>query len=214
MLQVCEQLDVPLSVVPLTQQYWDRVVSHCVNEIRQGRTPNPDVLCNSRVKFGAFYEYLDTLSDRFDRVASGHYARVRRSPNATESSSLHSDGEGKGGAVSKRRDDGVEMVLTPDSLKDQTYFLAHLSQEQLNKVMFPLGVFTKAEVRQLADRAELATKARKDSQGICFLGKVKFNEFVKVLFYLCELFTDSICSLQALCAALLLTKVTSQPCEG
>jgi tRNA-specific 2-thiouridylase len=78
-MQVCDSLGVPLEVVPLTDAYWDKVVSESVSEIRAGRTPNPDMLCNSRVKFGAFYEYLQQHSSSFDRVASGHYARVVRS---------------------------------------------------------------------------------------------------------------------------------------
>ena len=160
---VCDSLHVPLEVVPLTQAYWDKVVSHSVKEIREGRTPNPDMLCNSRVKFGAFYEYLDQKHEvKFDRVASGHYARVVREPHPSASSHP-----------------SVRLAMTPDAIKDQTYFLAHLSPRQLSKTMFPLGPLTKPEVRQLASLADLANKERKDSQGICFLGKVKFSEFVK-----------------------------------
>lgn len=184
-LQVCDQLDVPLSMVPLTNQYWERVVSHCVDEIRNGRTPNPDVLCNSRVKFGAFFEYLKTHGAEFDRIASGHYARVDRIqsrkdiPTSNEDASersLHSQDNAS-------MQPEVFLSLTPDTIKDQTYFLANLSQKQLQTVLFPLGSLTKAEVRDLAQRAQLPTMQRKDSQGICFLGKVKFNEFIKVLCY-------------------------------
>ena len=150
--KVCAALGVPLKTVPLTNEYWDRVVEHSIGEVRAGRTPNPDMLCNSRVKFGAFYEYLEANhADEFDRVASGHYASLR---------------------------DGM-LALTPDVVKDQTYFLANLKQEQLRKAMFPLGGFDKPTVRALADLADLPTKGRKDSQGICFLGKVKFDEFIK-----------------------------------
>ena len=150
--KVCAALGVPLETVPLTDEYWDRVVQHSIGEVRAGRTPNPDMLCNSRVKFGAFYEYLEANhADEFDRVASGHYASLR---------------------------DGL-LALTPDVVKDQTYFLANLKPEQLRKAMFPLGGFDKPTVRALADLADLPTKGRKDSQGICFLGKVKFDEFIK-----------------------------------
>lgn len=176
-MQVCDQLDVPLSMVPLTNQYWDRVVSHCVNEIRNGRTPNPDVLCNSRVKFGAFFEYLNDHDAEFDRVASGHYARIEREHSHEGSPSQVAKWMGQGEVSSS----GVSLCLTPDSVKDQTYFLANLSQRQLQTVLFPLGDLTKAEVRELAQMANLPTMKRKDSQGICFLGKVKFNEFIKVL---------------------------------
>jgi tRNA-5-taurinomethyluridine 2-sulfurtransferase len=198
-MQVCAQLGVPLTTVPLTKQYWDRVVSFCVKEIHSGRTPNPDVLCNSRVKFGAFFEYLRTHPAQFDRVASGHYARVDSEPN------LHADSlsdavttdlggyslsgthqpdscRGSADAQFQQQRCKVRLRLTPDSWKDQTYFLANLSQQQLQSVLFPLGHLTKKKVRELAAAAHLPTMARKDSQGICFLGKVKFNEFIKVPF--------------------------------
>jgi len=155
---VCDALNVPLKTVHLSSEYWDRVVDHSIAEVKAGRTPNPDMLCNSRVKFGAFYEYLDReYGDEFDRIASGHYARVQRGDNY----------------------DDTKMVLTPDAVKDQTYFLANLKPEQLHKAMFPLGCFTKPQVRELAMYANLPNTSRKDSQGICFLGKVKFDEFIR-----------------------------------
>lgn len=155
---VCAQLHVPLQVIPLTEEYWDRVVSHCINEVKAGRTPNPDVLCNSRVKFGAFLDHLEAVAaGQWDRIASGHYARIERDAP---------DGESR-------------LALTPDPIKDQTYFLAHLTPKQLSKTLFPLGNLTKMQVRELAAAAALPNQARKDSQGICFLGKVRFSEFIK-----------------------------------
>lgn len=157
--QVCKDAGVELHVVPLTDEYWDRVVAHSIAEIKAGRTPNPDILCNSRVKFGAFYEYLASHQDhKFDRIASGHYARIIRGDDP---------------------DEPVRLALAPDAVKDQTYFLAHLTQAQLSRVMFPLGSLNKVEVRALAKAAGLPNQARQDSQGICFLGKVKFSEFVE-----------------------------------
>lgn len=151
--EVCEQAKVPLQVLSLQQEYWDRVVSYAIDEVKAGRTPNPDVLCNKRVKFGAF---LELLPPGFDKVATGHYARV-----------IHNE-------------DGTAVLCqTPDAIKDQTYFLAHLSQDQLKQVLFPLGEYTKAEVRALAQSYDLPNKDRKDSQGICFLGKLKFSDFIK-----------------------------------
>ena len=154
----CDRLGVPLKVVPLSEQYWDRVVAHCISEVRSGRTPNPDVLCNSRVKFGAFLEHLENgeTAGNWDKVASGHYARIAKT----------ADGEPR-------------LALTPDAIKDQTYFLAHLSPFQLSKTLFPLGALTKPQVRALAVAAALPNQDRKDSQGICFLGKVRFSEFIK-----------------------------------
>lgn len=149
---VCEQAGVPLEVVPLQKEYWDHVVSYTITQIKAGRTPNPDVFCNSLIKFGFFLERLDA---RFDKVASGHYARVEQ--------------EG----------DRYLLKITPDPIKDQTYFLSYLTQEQLSRVLFPLGHLTKVQVREEARRFDLPNKDRKDSQGICFLGKVKFSEFVR-----------------------------------
>lgn len=150
---VCKQLSVPLEVISLQKEYWENVVTHTVAEIKAGRTPNPDILCNQRIKFGVFY---DKIPRTFDAVATGHYARVERNADGT-----------------------VELHTTPDAIKDQTYFLSHLSQTQLARALFPLGEVTKADVRALAQQYNLPTKDRKDSQGICFLGKLKFSEFIK-----------------------------------
>lgn len=154
---VCARVGVELETVPLTDAYWNLVVSDSVEEIRRGRTPNPDVLCNSRVKFGAFREWLAKAHPgEFDRVASGHYAAVERDAVTGEAS----------------------LVMSGDAFKDQTYFLANLTQEQLRAVSFPVGGMPKADIRSLATSAELPNAGRKDSQGICFLGKVKFSEFI------------------------------------
>ncbi|XP_028553287.1 uncharacterized protein LOC110104299 [Dendrobium catenatum] len=154
---VCDQVDVPLEVVHLSDEYWRNVVSHIIEEYHVGRTPNPDVLCNTRIKFGAFLEAIENMG--FDYIASGHYAYVNHS-----SCSAHS-----GSSV---------LALSKDMLKDQTYFLSHLSQFQLRRLLFPLGCLSKDEVRYLATQMDLPNNERKDSQGICFLGKVKFSEFV------------------------------------
>ena len=159
--EVCDVLDVPLQVVPLTNQYWDLVVSHSIGEIANGRTPNPDMLCNSRVKFGAFREYLhETYPGVFDRIASGHYAAMDRADNEADA------------------EKPVKLVMSGDAHKDQTYFLAHLSQTQLAQLSFPIGGLPKSQIREIAAAAGLPNAGRKDSQGICFLGKVKFSEFV------------------------------------
>ena len=148
---VCKQAGVPLEVISLQKEYWDEVVAHTIAEIKAGGTPNPDILCNQRIKFGAFYNKIDAS---FSQVATGHYARVERHNGVA---TLHT---------------------TPDTIKDQTYFLSHLSQAQLSRALFPLGDLTKADVRALAAGFDLPNKERKDSQGICFLGKLKFSEFI------------------------------------
>ncbi|XP_059431346.1 uncharacterized protein LOC132164799 [Corylus avellana] len=154
---VCNQVDVPLEVVHLTDEYWKNVVSYIIEEYRCGRTPNPDVLCNTRIKFGAFMDAISSME--FDYVASGHYANI-----------VHSSVE--------QMDNPSVLELSKDTVKDQTYFLSHLSQAQLKRLIFPLGSIPKDEVRKLATKFDLPNKERKDSQGICFLGKIKFSEFV------------------------------------
>ena len=150
--KVCQQLSVPLEVVSMQQAYWSKVVSYTIAEVKSGRTPNPDVLCNQQVKFGAFYDYI---SDDYDYIATGHYAQVEH---------------GKDFSILKK---------APDLIKDQTYFLCQLSQQQLRRVLFPIGHLEKHEVRQLAQKFDLPNKDRKDSQGICFLGKFKFADFLR-----------------------------------
>ncbi len=149
---VCNQARVPLEVLSLQNEYWDTVVSYTISEIKDGRTPNPDIFCNSLVKFGQFYEKID---NSFEKVASGHYARVEKH-------------------------NGLYLLKrSPDAVKDQTYFLAYLNQSQLSRALFPIGKYNKSQIRKLAEDFNLPNKNRKDSQGICFLGQVKFTEFIK-----------------------------------
>jgi len=150
--EVCDKLQVPLEVISLQTAYWDRVVDHTIAELKKGHTPSPDILCNQRVKFGAF---LDLIGYDFDLIGSGHYARV------------------------VEQDQRHWLLRGVDPVKDQTYFLSQLSQQQLARCCFPVGDYQKAEVRALAQKFALANRDRKDSQGICFLGKIKYNDFVK-----------------------------------
>ncbi|XP_062029588.1 uncharacterized protein LOC133745518 [Rosa rugosa] len=154
---VCNQVDVPLEVVHLTDEYWKNVVSYIIEEYRCGRTPNPDVLCNTRIKFGVFMDAIGSME--FDYVASGHYAKVVH-PSADQ------------------MDKDSTLELSEDMVKDQTYFLSHLSQDQLKRLIFPLGCLSKDKVRKLATKFDLPNKERKDSQGICFLGKIRFSDFI------------------------------------
>jgi len=150
--QVCEQLEVPLEVISLQKEYQEQVVSDTIAQVKAGRTPNPDILCNQRIKFGLF---LDKIDSGFIKIASGHYAQI------------------------SENDGLVQLLQSPDSIKDQTYFLSHLSQQQLQRVMFPIGHLQKHELRALAHEFDLPNKDRKDSQGICFLGKFKFRDFIR-----------------------------------
>jgi tRNA-specific 2-thiouridylase len=128
------------------------VVRYAIEELSAGRTPSPDVLCNQRIKFGAF---LDEIGSDFERVASGHYARI------------------------ERRDGMVVLKRGVDPVKDQTYFLSHLSCHQLARAEFPVGGLAKSEVRAFAKKLGLPNRDRPDSQGICFLGKIKYRDFVR-----------------------------------
>ena len=149
---VCKQSNIPLEVIPLQTEYWDNVVSYTITEIKEGRTPNPDIFCNSLIKFGEFYDKIDPS---FEKVASGHYAKVEMI-------------------------NGKYLLKTsPDPVKDQTYFLAYLTQHQLSRALFPIGNYKKLEIRKFAEEYKLPTMARRDSQGICFLGQIKFKEFIK-----------------------------------
>src|SRR5699024_5158245 len=148
---VADQIGIPYYSVNFEKEYWDRVFEYFLAEYRAGRTPNPDVMCNKEIKFNAFLDYAMKLGA--DYVATGHYARVTH------------DGE-------------VQMLRGVDDNKDQTYFLNQLTKEQLEKTLFPLGHLEKSEVRKLAHKYDLATKDKKDSTGICFIGERDFKEFL------------------------------------
>ena len=149
---VCEQAGVPLEIIPLQTEYQERVVAHVLAELKHGRTPSPDILCNQWIKFGLFFDKIDP---GFKRIVSGHYAQV------------------------EARDGKFLLKRSPDAVKDQTYFLSRLNQQQLSRLWFPIGHLTKKQVRHMAQTLDLPNRARKDSQGICFLGKIKYPEFVR-----------------------------------
>lgn len=150
--RVCDQVGIPYYTVNFEREYWDRVFLYFLDEYKNGRTPNPDVMCNKEIKFKAFLE--KALHLEADYLATGHYAQVGQ----------------QGDEFTLRR--GV------DGNKDQSYFLYTLGQEQLSKILFPIGHLTKAEVRQRALEANLATAKKKDSTGICFIGEKNFKEFL------------------------------------
>ena len=149
---VAEQLDIPLHTVNFSSEYWDRVFSYFLEEYRAGRTPNPDILCNSEIKFKAFLDYALELGADF--IATGHYARVHH----------HS-------AYS-------ELLQAEDEDKDQTYFLYRLNQYQLSHSLFPLGDLKKSQVRDIARQAGFVNHKKKDSTGICFIGERRFKDFL------------------------------------
>ena len=138
--------------VNLHKEYWDNVVSYTIESVRKGLTPNPDVMCNKLIKFGAFEE---RRGKDYDRIATGHYA------------------------TTDVVDGTVFLTTAKDPIKDQTDFLSQLEYSQIRKLMFPVGGLMKSEVREIAHAAHLPSADRKDSQGICFLGKIDYNEFIK-----------------------------------
>ena len=139
-------------VIDLHKEYWERVVKYTIESVRQGLTPNPDMMCNKLIKFGVFEE---RVGHQYDYIATGHYA-------------------------STARVDGKTFLATaPDPVKDQTDFLAQINFKQISKLLFPLGCLTKQQVRMVAEEAGLANAHRKDSQGICFLGKINYNDFIE-----------------------------------
>ena len=150
--RVANQLGIPYYGVNFEKEYWDKVFTYFLDEYKQGRTPNPDVMCNKEIKFKAFMEHALALGA--DYVATGHYAQINR------------------------EDGRVQMLRGADSNKDQTYFLNQLTSDVLEKVMFPLGHLPKPEVRKIAAEYKLATANKKDSTGICFIGERNFKEFL------------------------------------
>lgn len=156
-LLVAEKLGIPFQTVDLSEQYKERIVDYMFNEYEQGRTPNPDVLCNREIKFDVFMKIA--LSLGADYVATGHYCRK--------------------GTVEKDGNEVYQLLAGKDGNKDQSYFLCQLSQEQLSKALFPIGELTKPEVREIAAKLDLITAEKKDSQGLCFIGKVRLPEFLQ-----------------------------------
>ena len=154
---VADKLGIPFQVVDLSEQYKERIVDYMFNEYEKGRTPNPDVLCNREIKFDVFMDIAMNLGA--DYVATGHYCRK-------------GEEEIEGQMVYK-------LLAGKDVNKDQSYFLCQLSQEQLTKALFPIGELTKPEVREIAKKADLITADKKDSQGLCFIGKVRLPEFLQ-----------------------------------
>lgn len=149
---VAKRYGCSLSVVDCHKEYWDKVTKYTMDKVKAGLTPNPDVMCNRLIKFGAFN---DKAGRGYDLIATGHYAQTET-------------------------EDGLKWLCTsPDPVKDQTDFLAQIYDWQLRKALFPIGRYTKDEVRMIAEREHLINANRKDSQGICFLGKVNYNDYIR-----------------------------------
>ena len=156
-LLVAEKLGIPFQTVDLSEAYKEKIVDYMFNEYEKGRTPNPDVLCNREIKFDVFMKIALNLGA--DYVATGHYCRK--------------------GEIVVNGEKVYQLLAGADINKDQSYFLCQLSQEQLSKSLFPIGELTKPEVREIATQMDLVTAEKKDSQGLCFIGKVRLPEFLQ-----------------------------------
>lgn len=153
-MRVAAHLDIPFITINLQKEYKKEVVDYMIGEYIKGRTPNPDVMCNQHVKFGAFFR--KAIAAGADFVATGHYAQITKNKNGSYNLFAGVDGE-----------------------KDQSYFLWTLTQKELSKTLFPVGAYKKSEVRKLAKKFGLPTAEKKDSQGLCFLGKLDMKDFLK-----------------------------------
>ncbi|MEG1495047.1 MAG: tRNA 2-thiouridine(34) synthase MnmA [Bacilli bacterium] len=149
-LEVCKKLDIPLYRIDFVKEYWDNVFTYFLDELKVGRTPNPDIMCNKYIKFDYFIKEAKKLGA--DYIATGHYARI---------------------------DEKGNLLRAVDLNKDQTYFLSFLTSQQLDHVLFPIGEMTKPEVRKIANKYQLVTANKKDSTGICFIGERNFKNFLK-----------------------------------
>ena len=156
-LMVAEKLGIPFQTIDLSEQYKEKIVDYMFNEYENGRTPNPDILCNREIKFDVFMKIALNLGADF--VATGHYCQK--------------------GIIENNGNPIYQLLAGADDNKDQSYFLCQLSQEQLSKSLFPIGGLTKPEVRAIASKMELITADKKDSQGLCFIGKVRLPEFLQ-----------------------------------
>jgi tRNA-specific 2-thiouridylase len=156
-MMVAEKLGIPFQTVDLSEEYKERIVDYMFREYELGRTPNPDVLCNREIKFDVFMKIA--LSLGADYVATGHYCRK--------------------GIIEKDGETVYQLLAGKDDNKDQSYFLCQLTQEQLSKTLFPIGELLKPEVRKIAAEQDLITADKKDSQGLCFIGKVRLPEFLQ-----------------------------------
>ena len=152
-MRVAAVIHIPFHTIDLSREYEEQVVRYLVDEYKQGRTPNPDIMCNKHIKFGGFFEWA--MEHGFNFVATGHYA------------------------LTKKTTEGTLLLAGKDEKKDQSYFLWTLEQRHLEKTIFPIGAFEKKKVRELAVKYNLPTAIKKDSQGVCFLGKVDMKEFLQ-----------------------------------
>lgn len=187
-MRAAAALDIPFQTWDFTEEYRREVVEYMIREYAAGRTPNPDVMCNRHIKFGAFLRRA--LAEGADYVATGHYVRLRRTDEVAGIDEINEMNGGvqlhqvplKAGQFTKRSDSSIsshQLLTAVDASKDQSYFLWTLTQEQLRHCLFPIGEYKKPEVRTLARKFGLPTAEKPDSQGICFIGEIDVRDFLK-----------------------------------
>ncbi|PIQ92278.1 MAG: tRNA 2-thiouridine(34) synthase MnmA [Parcubacteria group bacterium CG11_big_fil_rev_8_21_14_0_20_39_22] len=173
-MRVCAHLGIKFTDLDLAEEYKKGVVDYMTREYERGRTPNPDVMCNRVVKFGAFWKWAQ--GQGADYIATGHYARVRKREFSISNYQFSNNSSNT--KNSNVEDSSVRLLTGVDTSKDQSYFLWTLTQDDLSHIIFPIGEYEKAEVRKMAKRFKLPTAEKKDSQGLCFIGKVPMKEFL------------------------------------
>lgn len=167
-MRVCAKLEIPFLTFDFEKEYKEEIIDYMINEYKEGKTPNPDVMCNKQIKFGAFLK--KALEIGADYVATGHYARKLK---------MQSEKQKILAKNLKQEKEMYELFVGKDKNKDQSYFLWTLGQEQLKHILFPIGEFEKKEVRRIAEKFGLLTAKKKDSQGLCFIGKLNMKDFLK-----------------------------------
>jgi tRNA-uridine 2-sulfurtransferase len=177
-MRVCAHLDISFEMIDLSKEYFEEVIKYLINEYKEGKTPNPDVMCNKIIKFGHFFDWV--MKNGADYVATGHYAQISNS-RRPESSNCHSEfiSESQKSEILRQFQDDKYLCKAKDEYKDQTYFLWNIKKEALEKTFFPIGNYTKDEVRNLAKKFNLSVSEKKDSQGLCFIGNLNLKEFLK-----------------------------------
>ena len=187
-MRVASVLDIPFMTLDLEKEYKEGVIDYMISEYKNGRTPNPDVMCNREVKFGAFLKWA--LAQGADYIATGHYSNIKTTDNrqqTTENREYRTDNREQRIQDRQQRTDDTKtntnyhylLKVSKDINKDQTYFLWTLTSEQLKNILFPVGYMTKDEVRILAEKYNLPTKNKKDSQGLCFVGNIDLKTLLK-----------------------------------
>lgn len=176
---ICKMLDIPFRTYNFEKEYREEVIDYFFSEYKKGNTPNPDIMCNQQIKFGRFLD--KAMDEGADLIATGHYARKAILPGGSDGTDRPCESNGLGNSGGVGGPGGKNVLLrAKDQSKDQTYFLYRITEPQLAKTLFPIGDLTKKEVRKIAQENNIPVSEKKDSQGICFIGKIDTKEFLQM----------------------------------